>query len=440
MVIFNMAVCVLILLLLISKFKLNSFLSLLAVSLFLGILNGMPLSVIPASIYSGFGDQLKSLTLIIIFGAVIGKLLNDSGAANQIAYTLLRVFGEKNVQAAILVTALLIGITMFFEAAFVVLIPIIYTLALKLKISLLYIGLPGVIGLSITHSFLPPHPGPAAVCSLYGADMGLTFIIGLSIVLPIAFIIGILYSRSGLVCSVKPELPKELVPQKISDENLPSFPLSVFCALLPVIFIGLPAMLELTNNVSAVNSQGVKFLSSPVTAMMLGAFMSVYFLGMRRGKTVEDLNSAVSQAVKSVSIIIMVIGAGGAFKQVILDSNTGDSIAAVIEGWNFSPIITVWASAAILRTFVGSATVAVNMAAGMMSPIVQSCGISPEIMVLATSTGSIFASHINDPGFWMFKEYFNLSLADAIKIRTTYTCILSLAGLAGILLVNALLS
>lgn len=433
--IFNLIVCILILLISITKFKFNSLISLLVVAILLGIMNGLPLEQVTTIIYNGFGGQIKSLALLITFGAVLGKLLNESGASTQISETLLNFFGEKNVQAAVLSVSLLIGITMFFEAAFIVLIPIIYSLAQKMNRSLIYVGLPGVIGLSITHSFLPPHPGPAAVCTLYEADIGLTLIFGLMLVLPNAFLTGIFYSRSHWANSVNPPLPKEFFPQEHCKKKLPPFSTSIFCIMMPVVLISAPTIFKSV----AVDLSVINFLGSPPLAMLVGVFFAMYFLGIRRGITLEQMNAIITQAAQSVVMIILILGAGGAFKQIIVDTGLGNYIAEQIIKLNCSPLTAAWALAAIIRFAVGSATVAVTIAAGIMLNVVQTVNIRPEIMVLATSTGSIFASHVNDPGFWLFKEYFNLSLTDALKIRTTYTCLLSVMGLIGVLFISFLL-
>mgnify|MGYP002852495617 CR=1 FL=1 len=430
--IFSLIICISILLLSIAKFKFNSLISLLGATVLFGITSGLPLEQIPATIYKGFGDQVKSLALLITFGAILGRLLNESGASSQIAETLLNFFGAKNVQVAVLSVALLIGITMFFEAAFIVLIPIIYSLSQKMNRSLIYIGLPGVIGLSITHSFLPPHPGPAAVCTLYEADIGLTLIFGLILVLPCAFLTGIFYSRSRWANSVNPPLPKEFLPQETDSKKKPPFLTGLFCIILPVILIAAPTILKFVSlEVPAIN-----FFGSPPLAMLVGVFFAMYFLGIRRGMSLSQINALINQAAQSVAMIILTIGAGGAFKQIIVDTGLGNYIAARMLELDLSPLISAWALAALIRFAVGSATVAITIAAGIMLSVVQNANIQPEIMVLATSTGSIFASHVNDPGFWLFKEYFNLSLTDALKIRTTYTCILSVLGLAGVILIN----
>ena len=429
--ILNLIICISILFICIVKLKLNSLISLLIVAALLGVLNGLPFEQIPPIIYNGFGGQIKSLALLITFGAILGKLLNESGASSRIAETILNFFGERNAQNALLCFALLIGITMFFEAAFIVLIPIIFSFVKKTNLSPIYIGLPSIIALSMTHSFLPPHPGPALVCDLYGADIGLTLLLGLILVLPNAFFTSIFYVKSRWVSSVVSPLPQIYqTPEAAKDR--PSFSISIFCVIIPIILIATSTMLKMV----AVDVPILCFFSSPPLAMLIGVFFAMYFLGVRRGLTIQKINRIINQAAQSVVMIILIIGAGGSFKQIIVDTGLGSYIAGRMMELDCSPIIAAWVLAALLRFAVGSATVAITIAAGIMLNAVQVTNISPEIMVLATSTGSIFASHVNDPGFWLFKEYFQLSLTDALKIRTTYTCLLSVTGLIGVLIIN----
>lgn len=437
MELFIVGVGVVLLLLLMVWLKLDGFISLILVSLIVGCLEGMPLSKITASIYKGIGSQLNSLILILAFGAMLGKLLADSGAAQRIATTFINMFGKKNVQWAMLVTAIIVGITMFFEAGFIVLIPIIYTIVAETGLSLIYVGLPAVIGLSATHSFLPPHPGPAAVSTLFGANMGQTLLLGLLIAVPAAVIVGIFYSRTHFALSAKASIPAGLVTSKVfKEEEMPGFGISIFSALIPIVLMAISTFGDLILDKKAPIMEYLHFFGSAPIALLFSVLVSMFTLGIQRGKKLDEIVSSMGVSVKSIAMIILVIAAGGAFKQVIVDAGVGNAIAALTEGLSVSPIILAWVIAASIRIAVGSATVAIITAAGIVLPLVQTCGIRPELMVLATSCGSVFASHVNDPGFWMFKEYFNIPLAQAIKVRTTYTCILSVLGLLGVLILN----
>ena len=437
MALVTVAFGVLILLILMMGLKVDGFISLILVSLIVGLMLGMPLNSVTASMYKGIGSQLQSLILILAFGAMLGKLLADSGAAHRIATTLINKFGKKNVQWAMLLTSLIVGITMFFEAGFIVLIPIVYTVVVELEIPLMFVGLPVVIGLSTTHSFLPPHPGPAAVVVTYGANMGKTLLIGLIIAIPAAIIVGIFYSRSKWVGSVKASIPEGLISvKKFKDEELPGFGVSVFTALIPVVFMAIATFADILVDKKSVALKYIHFIGDAPIALLITVLIAVYTLGIARGRKMEEIMKSLGASVKAVSMIILVIGAGGAFKQVIVDAGLGNTVNALTKGLNISPIILAWIIAAAVRTAVGSATVAITTASGIILPMVATSGVSPELMVLATSCGSIFASHVNDPGFWMFKEYFNLPVGQAIKVRTTYTCILSVIGLVGVLILS----
>lgn len=428
---------VILLLVLMVGFKLDGFISLILASLFVGVIEGMPLGTITASIYKGIGGQLNSLILILAFGAMLGKLLADSGAAQRIATTFINMFGKKNVQWAMLLTSLIVGITMFFEAGFIVLIPIIYTIVAETGMPLMLVGLPAVIGLSTTHSFLPPHPGPAAVCVIFGASMGKTLLIGLLIAVPAAIIVGIFYSRTNYVLSAKASIPQGLVTSKVfKEEEMPGFGISIFSALIPIVLMALSTLGDLTLAKKDPLLTYIHFFGDAPIALLLTVLISMYTLGVQRGKKLTEIVSGTSSSVKSIAMIILVIAAGGAFKQVIVDAGVGKAITEITKNLQANPIVMAWIIAAGLRIAVGSATVAITTASGIVLPLVQASGISPELMVLATSCGSLFASHVNDPGFWMFKEYFNIPVAQAIKVRTTYTCIMSVIGLCGVLVLS----
>lgn len=431
---------VLLLLLFMIKFKLDGFMSLILVSLIVGLLEGMPIDQIPATIYKGIGGQLKSLVLILGFGAMLGKLLGDSGAAQRIATTLIDRFGKKNVQWAMILTALIIGITMFFEAGFIVMLPIVFVIVVQTGMPLLYVGLPAVIGLSTTHSFLPHILVQPLSAVWYDASVGGTLLLGLVIAIPAAILVGIYYSRSKWVTSCESSIPNGLTTSKVfTDEEMPGFGVSLFCALFPVFLIASATLCDMFLPKGTPFLKFVDFIGAAPLALLFSVLVAIYLLGLKRGSSMTELSASMKNSIKSMAMIILVIGAGGAFKQVIVDAGVGKDIAEIAKGIEVSPIIMAWAVAAIVRTAVGSATVAITTAAGIVLPIVQQSGVSPELMVLATSCGSIFASHVNDPGFWMFKEYFNMPVSQAIKVRTTYTCILSVLGLIGVLALNAVI-
>jgi Gnt-I system high-affinity gluconate transporter len=512
------AVGVALLILLMTKFKMNGFIALILVSIFVGLLDGMPLDKLYDSIIEGVGGQLDDLVLILGFGAMLGKVLADSGAAQKIATTMVRFFGISRVQLAMVLTAFAIGITMFYEVGFVLLIPLVFTIVRENKLPLLWVGLPMSIALSTMHSFLPPHPGPAAVAGTFGASMGLTLFYGLFIAIPAAAFIAFTWPRLGFVRKINPPVPYGLITDHdFPEEELPSFATCLAIVLTPVVLMGASAVATITMTEDNPALVYFSFFGESPIALLIGLLLAFVLLTRPRrqitakqpvesekyvesyaggttggttatvtggtgggagGKTgigtggagassptgsgggtdadapngsagngrgpsdapaesrYADLMRSCGQAAGPMAMIILVIGAGGAFKQVLIDGGTADYVADLTSGWNISPIILAWAIAAVMRTSLGSATVAVVTAAGIVAPLVASSGVRPELMVLAVSSGSIFASHVNDPGFWLFKEYFNLSVIEAIKTRTTYTTVLAIIGLGGVLLLN----
>ena len=431
------ALAVVVLLILMIPLKMNGFISLLLTSLFVGFLVGMPLDKIWGSISNGLGGQLGGTAIIVGLGAMIGTLMADAGAAQRIATRLMDKMGIKRVQVAILIASLILGVTMFYEVAFVLIIPLVFVIVRQTKLNLLYVALPMSIALSTAHSFLPPHPGPAAVAGVFQANMSLTLLYGLIIAIPAAAFIGLTWTRVPFFKKINPAIPEGLVTNKtFKEEEMPSFGVSIFVALVPVILMAVDAVCTLFLPKENSFRQIMDFIGSSNMALLIALLLAMWLLGPRVGRPLKDVMQSCSNAVKPMAMIILVIGAGGAFKQVLVDGGIADYIKDLTGGWNISPIILAWLIAALLRIALGSATVAVMTAAGVVLPIAQASGVSMELMTLAVTCGSISFSHVTDPGFWMFKEYLNLSVGEAIKIRTTYTTALGLIGLAGVLLLN----
>ncbi len=431
------ALGVVLLLVLMIFFKFNGFVALILVAILVGLLEGMPLNTVMESISDGIGGQLNDLVLILGFGAMLGKVMADSGAAQRISNTLIDKLGIKRVQIVMLILSFILGVTMFYEVAFVLLIPIVFTIVRQTKLNLLYVGLTMSIGLSTTHSFLPPHPGPAAVVGVFEASMGLTLLYGLIIAIPVGAFIALLWPRLSFVKKMNPSIPEGLISTKeFTEEEMPSFSASVISAIIPVFLMAVLGVAEFTLPEGHTFLNIMSFFGSAPIALLIALLLSFYVLGVRIGRSLDDVMKSCADSVKPMAIIILVIGAGGAFKQVLVDSGVADYIQTLTDGWTISPLLLAWLIAAIMRSALGSATVAVMTAAGIVLPLVGSAGVSLEMMVLAVTTGSIAFSHVNDPGFWLFKEYFNLSVAQTIKVRTTYTTALSVLGLIGVYILN----
>ncbi|MDQ8703932.1 gluconate:H+ symporter [Streptomyces sp. LHD-70] len=434
-------ISVLVLLLLMTRLKLNGFAALLLVAVGVALVRGIPVAEIPEVLSEGIGGQIGDTMLTIGLGAMVGRVMGDSGAAQRIADRLLAAFGPRWVQVAMVVAAMLIGVTMFYEVAFVIIVPVAFTLVRVTGANLLWVGLPMSIALSTMHSFLPPHPGPTAVAATFDASSGLTLFYGLFIAVPAGALIALLWPRLPFVRRMNPELPKGLVSKRVFEaDEMPGMGWSLFVALFPVVLIAGAAVADMVwaGSDSPV-LHTVEFIGSAPIALLLTLLLSMWVFGPRIGRSLGEVADSCKSAASAMAMILLVIGAGGAFKQVLIDGGISDYIKAATDGWDISPLLLAWLIAAILRIALGSATVAVVTASGVVLPLLAGSGAHPEMMVLAVSCGSIAFSHVNDPGFWMFKEYFNLSVIDAIKARTTYTTTLAVLGLGGVLAMEGVL-
>jgi len=438
MPLFFVFIGIIILLILMMKFKLDAFFSLLITAFIIGVLNKMGAMAILDSVLKGIGETLSSIVLILVFGAMLGKLVEESGAAHTITNGLTKLFGKKNIQYAILITGFLVGIPMMYNASFLVLIPLIYALSSNTKLPLMYLGIPLSAALSVAHAYLPPSPAPVYVSVVFGADINLVLLYGLAPVIPACLLAGIVLSKFFKKLKVKP--PKELYTERIFEKNeLPGMTKSVLVVLSPVFLMLLGATLDLFLGeneqvlkmnlwqAKAVNT--IRFLSAPTIALFLSVVFGIYALGLKQGRNMNDIMKSLGKSASAIAMIILIIAAGGALKQVLLDSGVADYIKTITKDISLNPLILTWCVAAILRLAIGSATVATMTAAGIMLPIVSQTNISPELMVLATGSGSLMFSHFNDIGFWMFKEYYNVSIKQTFAIWTVMESIVAIVGL-----------
>lgn len=429
---------VILLLLLMIKFKLNGFLSLIIVALIVGVAEGMPIEDVVTSITNGVGGTLGSLALIIGFGAILGKLMADSGGAQRISITLIEKFGKKRIQWAVVITGFVVGFALFYEVGFVLLIPLVFTIAAEAGLPLLYIGIPMAAALSVTHAFLPPHPGPTAIAGIYNADIGKTLLYGAILGLPTAILAGPVFSK--FLKKMEHPIPEGLYNPKIfKDEEMPSFGTSVVTALIPVFLMAVQAIAKMTLPSESIIVRYANFFGSPVIALLISVIVALFTFGLNKKKKMDEIMKTVADAITSIAMMLLIIGAGGALKQVLVDSGVANYIGDVMQQSNISPLILAWLIASLLRIALGSATVAGLTAAGIVAPVVASTGVSPELMVIATGAGSVIFSHVNDPGFWLFKEYFNLSLPETLKSWSVAETIISVCGLVGVLIINAII-
>jgi gluconate transporter len=429
---------VVLLLLLIVRLKLNPFLALLLASFLIGVLNGMSAEGALRSILRGIGDTMGSLVLILVFGAVLGKLIEESGAAHTISHAFTALFGARRIQFSMLATGFLVGLPMIYNASFLVLIPLVYTLSSTSGMPLMELGIPLSSALSVTHAYLPPHPAPTSIAILYKADVNRTLLYGLVLAVPGALLAGPVLAR--FFRKLKNQPPAELFQgATFRPEELPGLAVSLFSILIPVLLMLMGALASMMRNAGGGVMAAAKFVSDPNVALLAAVLVGLYTLGLRRGRKMEALMKSLGAAVASVSMVILIIASGGAFKQILVDCGTGDAIKDIVMRAHLSPILLAWATAAMMRLALGSATVAAITAAGIVVPLVPNSGVPPELLVIATTSGSLMFSHFNDIGFWMFKEYYNVSIKQTFQIWTVMESIVAVVGLAGVMLLNAFL-
>lgn len=426
--------CIVTLVLLISWAKLNPLLAFLVVSIMAGLLLGIPFNKITGSVQKGLGDTLGSLVIIIALGAMLGKLVAESGAAQKIAAVMMNAFGKKYIQWALAVTGFIIGIPLFYGVGFVLLVPLLFSVVYQYKLPAVYIGLPMLAALSVTFGFLPPHPAPTALVVQFHANLGLTLMYGLIISLPAIIIAGPLYSKT--LKKVHSVPLQTFQPPTLSVEKLPGATSSFLTALLPVILLIVGTLVPFIMPVKGVLEPAISFFGEPAIVMLISLAVATYTLGIKQGKRIKEIMSVYADSVKDIAMILLIIGSAGALKQVLTDSGVSNQIASQLNGINIHPLVLAWLIAAIIRICIGSATVAGLTTAGIISPLIVQGHVNANLMVLSIGAGSLFCSHVNDSGFWLFKEYFNLSIKDTVRSWTAMETIIALVGLAGVLLLN----
>lgn len=432
------AVGVALLLLLMIRFKLNGFIALILVALVVGMMQGMPVNKVITSIKTGVGSTLGSLALIMGFGAMLGKLLADCGGAQRIATTLIAKFGQRHIQWAVVLTGFTVGFALFYEVGFVLLLPLVFSIAASARVPLLYVGVPMATALSVTHGFLPPHPGPTAIATLFNADMGKTLLFGTLLAIPTVILAGPVYAR--FLKNIDKPIPEGLYnPKTFSEAEMPGFGVSVWTSLVPVILMALRAVAEMILPKGHVLLPWAEFFGDPVMATLIAVLIGIFTFGLNRGRSMDEVMGTLTDSIKIIAMMLLIIGGGGAFKQVLVDSGVDKYIAGLMNETNVSPIFMAWSIAAVLRIALGSATVAAITAGGIVAPLIATTGASPELMVIAVGAGSVIFSHVNDPGFWLFKEYFNLTIGETMRSWSALETIISVCGLVGCLLLSAMI-
>lgn len=439
------ALGVVLLLILISVFKLNTFVSLLITAFVVAMFLGMPLGDIVESIETGIGGTLSSIAIIFGVGAMLGRVIADAGGAQRIAITLINKFGQKRIQWAVVVASFIIGIAMFFEVGLVLLIPIIYSIVRELKISPMHLGIPMLAALLATHGFLPPHPGPTVIASQYGADLGTVLLYGIICAIPAVWLAGPVFAKVSKKI-VPSAFNREVDISALGDqkefklEETPGFGVSLITAIFPVILMMIKTLLDLIIQVEGLSGNFffniIGFIGTPAVAMLLSLLLAFYTMGVARKIPVKSVMDSCSEAAAGIGLMLLIIGGGGAFKEVLIDGGVGDYIAQLFSDSNVSPLLLAWVVAAILRISLGSATVAAISTAGLVIPLLATADVNLALVTLATGAGSSVASHVNDAGFWMVKEYFGLSLKETFGTWTLLSTVVSVVGLGMVLLLS----
>jgi len=430
------------LILLIARFKLNAFVALMLASLFVGICSGMKLSDVPRSFLEGVGKVLGDIAIVIGLGTILGKMLAESGGAEVVASRLVQALGKERLHWAMMFVAFIVGIPVFFAVGLVLLVPIVFTLARETGTPLLRIAIPLVAGLSVVHGLVPPHPGPVAAMGILNelagkADMGKTILYSLLVGLPTAIVAGPLFAPfiSRKVEVEARGMAEPLAPAKRG--NSPSFPLTLFTVLLPVLLMLLATVADLELPREYPLRQCADFVGHPAVAMLSAVLFSFYSFGFSRGFSREALARFANDCLGPVASMLLVVGAGGGFSRVLDQGGVGKAIAELARGANFSPLFLGWLVAALIRVATGSATVAITMAAGIVAPIAAGTpGVHLELLIIAMGAGSLILSHVNDGGFWFVKEYFNLTVPQTLKTWTVMETIIAVLALLLVLLLD----
>ena len=433
------AVTIVGLVLLITKFKVHPFIALTIASGFLGLTSGMPVEKVMKSFQDGFGGVLGFVGILLGLGTMLGKLMADSGGADQIAQTLIRAFGIKRVHWAMMFAAFLVGIPLFFEIGFVLLAPLVFIVARRTGLSLVKLGIPLLAGLSAVHGLVPPHPGPLLAVGVFGADIGKTIFYGLIVGLPTAMIAGPIFGAwisKRIPGSANPELVAQIA-RETDNRNLPGFGITVFTVLLPVILMLLKAFADIFFAADNHFRIWMDFIGHPITALLAALLLSFYSFGTACGFSREKIVKLLDQSLAPVAAIVLIVGAGGGFKQMLVASGVGEVIGNLAVQTQISPILLTWLVAAVIRVATGSATVATITGAGIVAPVVALIpGVNKELLVLAAGAGSVILSHVNDAGFWLVKQYFNMTVAETFKTWSMMETILSVVALAFIMLLS----
>ena len=432
-------VAILGLILLITRWRVHPFIALTLAAGFLGLTSGMPVDLVMKSFQEGFGGVLGFVGIVLGLGTTLGKMMAESGGADRIARTLIDAFGKERVHWAMMFAAFLVGIPLFFEIGFVLLIPLVFIVARRTGVSLIRIGIPLLAGLSVVHGLVPPHPGPLLAIGVFGADIGKTIFYGLLVGLPTAMIAGPIFGKyisKYVPGEASPELMEQLAREPEARE-LPGFGITLVTILLPVALMLLKTFADVALDDKNIVRLWLDFIGHPITALLAALLLSLYTFGFARGFTSKQIMKFVDDSLAPTAAIVLIIGAGGGFKQMLVTSGVGNAIGHMALNAQVSPILLAWLVAGLIRIATGSATVATITGAGIVAPLATLVpGVNLELLVLATGAGSLILSHVNDAGFWLVKQYFNMTVAETFKTWTVMETLISVVALAFIMLLS----
>ena len=431
------------LIVLIARFKLHPFIVLIAVSLGMGTAAGMPFGSVVKAFQDGVGGVLGFIAIVVGLGTMLGKMMAESGGATRIATTLIAMFGEKRVHWAIMFVAFIVGIPVFFQVGFVLLIPLVFTIARRTGMSLVKIGIPLVAGLSVVHGMVPPHPAAMLAVGAYQADVGRTIAYALLVGLPTAALAGPIFA-SWIASRIALPAESPIAAQFAGGAGgvpraMPGFGIALFTVLLPVILMLCASTADLALDPASAFRATLDFVGSPIVSLLLALLFSFWSLGYKQHFRRDQILMFANDCLGPTATILLVIGAGGGFNRVLLESGVGKAIADLALGSHASPLLLAWTVAALIRVATGSATVAMTTAAGIVAPIAAATPGGPthaELLVLATGAGSLVLSHVNDSGFWLIKEFFNMTVPQALKTWTVAETIIGVAGLGFTMLLS----
>ena len=428
-------VAIAVIVVLITKLKMHPFLSLVLGSLVLGLAAGMPVDKLLKSFSGGVGSTVASVGILIALGAMLGKLLADSGGADQIVDTVLGRARGNALPWAMALVAALIGLPMFFEIGLVMLIPVVLLAAKRTGKPVLLLGIPAVAGLSVLHGLVPPHPGPLAAAGALNANVGITLAFGLLVGIPTLVVAGPLFGRiaARLVPDAAP--PERLIPERAdTDKPRPSFAATLSTVLLPVVLMLAKALSDILLGKENQVRRILDFVGDPLVALLAAVLVAMVLLGRPAGLDRSRLSTVVGESLGPIAGIMLIVGAGGGFKQTLVDAGVGDVVTSLATGAHLSPLLLGWLVAVAIRLATGSATVATVSAAGIVAPLAATMSPAQSaLLVLAIGAGSLFFSHVNDAGFWLVKEYFGMSVGQTLKTWSVMETLISVVAIALIL-------